>query len=122
MIAHPDRPLYRLAEFPPHDIDDAKRMAVEQRFGQCSTPEELLEALPKAVPLDRGNRLTKLKEGVYSFDVPLLKSIPMMNWNQLYNIKANYKGEKPEEMLVGTGAASSRSGAAALAALPEVEM
>ena len=53
-----------MAEFPPHNIEDGKRMMIEQKFSRCNTPEELLSVLPKAKPVDRGSLLREVKEGV----------------------------------------------------------
>ena len=44
---------YCLAVFPPHDIRDAKWMALPERLHNCVSPRELYEALPKCVPSRR---------------------------------------------------------------------
>ena len=41
---------YCLASFPPHDIRDAKWMAIQDRFEKYQTPQELYEALPLSFP------------------------------------------------------------------------
>ena len=94
-ISMPERSLYALADFPPHSIEDAKRMCVEKRFGGARTPEELLAILPRAKPFDNGVFLTPLAglEGIYKFDVPLFKTIEKFKWDQLYNLAG--VAEKP---------------------------
>ena len=78
---------YALADFPPQGMLDAKGMLVEQRFKNCSTPEELLAALPRAVPLDATAFLTKTgKRGEYQMRREMIDGIPKLEWNQLFNL------------------------------------
>ena len=90
---------YALAEHPPFNLKDLKAMAIQERFQNLKTPQELYEALPKAKPLDRGVFLKPVaeKEGFYKFDVPMFKSIPEFQWDQLFNLPETKKQKKDRE-------------------------
>ena len=78
---------YALADFPPQGILDAKFMAIEEQFRQCSTPQELLDAIPRAVPLDSKAFLVPTgKRGEYQMNRAMIEGIPKLEWNQLFNL------------------------------------
>ena len=112
-----------MAEFPPHDIGDDKRMMLGERFSRCNTPEELLSVLPKAAPVDRGNLLREVKEGVYKFNAPMLRGIPKLEWSQLCNLRAEREEAPltagpgmPSTLSVGAGSGSPAVGGPGTAA------
>jgi hypothetical protein len=55
------RAFYAVAELPPWDIQDAKLMKIAEDYEQYKTPEELLAALPKIMPLDKKQFLMPTK-------------------------------------------------------------
>ena len=78
---------YCMAELPPADIQDAKMLKIEETFKQFTTPQELLDALPKIKPLARGEFLKPTAhEGHYAFNATMMAGLEMMNWSQLYNM------------------------------------
>ena len=87
--------MYCLAELPPFDLTDAKCMKIEEDYQEFKTPEALLENLPKIKPMDTTTFLRpalawksgQVAPGHYHFDAEMLKDIPMLNWNQLYNMR-----------------------------------
>ena len=88
---------YNLAEHPPFELKDVKTMAIQERFKDMKTPQELYQALPKATPLDRGVFLKPTeKDGVYRFDVPLFRTIEKFEWDQLSNLPKSKKQLKEE--------------------------
>ena len=94
---------YALAEHPPFNLKDLKAMAIQEQFQNLKTPQELYKALPKAKPLDRGTFLKPVAEmeGFYKFDVPMFKSIPEFQWNQLFNLPETKKQKKDREFAEG---------------------
>ena len=78
---------YCLAAFPPHDIRDAKWMAIQDRFEKYQSPHELYQALPLSVPLKQADFIQHVKGETYKFDTGLMESVPKLEWSQLYNIK-----------------------------------
>ena len=88
---------YNLAEHPPFELKDVKTMAIQERFKNLKTPQELYQALPKATPLDRGVFLKPTeKEGVYRFNVPMFRTIEKFEWDQLFNLPKTKKQQKAE--------------------------
>ena len=79
---------YALAEFPPDGLKDVKMMAIEEKFKTCSTPQELLAALPKIVPWKFGTLLRPAgPEGAWHIDMKQLEGLPHLEWFQLYNLR-----------------------------------
>lgn len=71
-------------------------MMVETRFADSRTPQELLSALPKAMPLDGGAFMLPIlgHTGVFRFGVPLFKSPPPLEWDQHFKVIAFEPPEK----------------------------
>ena len=87
-IVSGDKCLYCRAELPPHDLQDAKGMMIESKFKEANTPQELLDAIPKISPMERGSFFKPMpgKDGHYRADRTIFKSLPKLDWNQLYNL------------------------------------
>ena len=87
--------MYCKADLPPHAIQDAKLMKIEEDFKEYSTPEALLAALPRVSPLDRKVFLVDTAVvGHYKIDETMLSGVAKLEWNQLYNL-AREPGKKP---------------------------
>jgi hypothetical protein len=83
-----NRAFYAAAELPPWDIQDAKLMKIAEDYEQYKTPEELLAALPKIMPLDKKQFLTPTKNaGHFKFKADMLKNLPIFEWSQMYNFR-----------------------------------
>ena len=80
--------LYCRAELPPHDMQDAKCMMIEQRFHAAQTPQELLDSLPKVSPMERGYFFHEAPglAGHYRCNSLIFLDLPKLDWNQLYNL------------------------------------
>ena len=101
---------YALADHPPFDLKYVKTMAIQERFKEMKTPQELYAALPKATPLDQGVFLAPTANpGVFRFDVPLFRSIAKFEWDQLYNLPG-----KKDALQGSTDVAMGDTSAAAL--------
>ena len=79
--------LYCRAEFPPNHMQDAKFMMFEKTCEQRNTPEEPFDQLPRVSPMERGSFITSLPQpGHYNADRVTLLNLPVLNWNQHYNL------------------------------------
>ena len=80
---------YCLAEFPPDSLKDAKSMMIERQYRQCSTPQDLLAALPRISPSDKGAVMTPMpnRDGHYKIDPDAFATIPKLEWFQLFNLE-----------------------------------
>ena len=94
-------PHYAKAAFPTKDIGDLKSMAVEKymkvKGADVSTPEKLYAALPRVVPMDRETMFRPYQkgegydrkddmEGVYKAIGYDIDTLPVFEWDQLYNL------------------------------------
>ena len=81
-------PYYARATFPEGDWLDVKFLAVERAFSGYSSGQALLDALPEVKPLDKGMVLEEVKgmEGVYRYSMKMFAGIPLMEWDNFYNL------------------------------------
>ena len=89
--------MYMLAPFPPNQLQDAKFMAVEQRFAEANpTPRQLLDAIPTAIPMDRGEVLPPRPglRGCYALQADRLPK-EQLDWNQFFNLKPQPTPQHP---------------------------
>ncbi len=78
---------YLKGQFPPEDIGDLKRMAVEQgmqKHKDLDTARKFLESLPHAHPCSENHFFKTQFEGVYRLDPEFLAELPMFNWDLVY--------------------------------------
>ena len=82
--------MYCKADCPMGDKQDIKLMAIQERFKDCKTAEQLLDAIPKVKPVAVGSFLTPVqgKEGHYKMDQAMFADLPELKLDQLYNFKA----------------------------------
>lgn len=87
IVTSASQALYCKADLPPHDLQDAKFMKVQQDFAQCKTPEELINALPRAAPMEKAKFITKVpgRDGHFKFDYEMFAGLEKLEWMQLYN-------------------------------------
>ena len=84
---------YMRAPIPPQHLQDAKFMAVQERFkaalASMTTAQQLYDAVPRARPLDRGAFLTHREDldGVYKYNKALFDSLPEFDWDILMQFK-----------------------------------
>ena len=75
---------YAKAEFPPGSLRDVKFMAIEERFQNCVTPEELLAALPKVSPRAVGTVFQPAgPRGAFRIMKSTWETLPKLEWFQL---------------------------------------
>ena len=87
IIGEDTQAMYCKAELPPPDIQDAKNMMIQRTFKHCSTPSELLAAIPVISPLDRSEFLRATEdEAVFKFDDEMYQGLKLLEWYQLYNL------------------------------------
>ena len=92
--------LYCQGEIPPQCLYDARGMLLAMKYSMCKTPEALLDALPQIKPLGRGQFLTDVGGGVYSFNKESFRGLPKFEWNQLYNlpeVEENLRAASPPQ-------------------------
>ena len=79
---------YAKAGFPPDSLRDVKFMAIEERFKQCTSPQELLAALPKVTPRAVGTLFKPAgPPGAFTIGGDSWAALPKLEWFQLYNLK-----------------------------------
>ena len=81
------RAMYALGELPPFDMQEIKLKAIEERFSEYKTPEELLAALPRVMPMRKADFFKAAAvKGHHAFDGEEMKKLPKLEWNMLYNM------------------------------------
>ena len=92
-LIYKDSAHYMKAPLPPQHLQDAKFMAVQQRFREAlrdmTTARELYEVVPRARPVDRGVFLAQhpTLDGVYKYNHEMFAALPDFDWNILLQLK-----------------------------------
>ncbi len=77
-----------VSDFPEADVMGLTAMSIELRCQDASTAKEILESIIRAEPLsqyDVSLPLPHLKDS-WRMNKALYSQLPIINWNQLYNL------------------------------------
>ena len=84
------------APFPVGGWQAVKNKCIETRFVGCKTPDALLKAMPTVHPTTSDWLIKTTKWGVYSVVPGAMEDVPMMRWDQIFNVLRDDTGALPE--------------------------
>ena len=93
--------LYCKAELPPQHFQDMKAQCVERFNPECTTPTQLLDAIPCLRPIAQRALIAGAGEGEYDLTEDADNMMESVNWDELFSIYNQLTVDDP------TAAASS---------------
>ena len=94
--------LYCKAELPPQQFQDMKAMCVEKFNPECTTPTQLLDAIPCLRPISKRALISRPGEGEFDLLPEADDMMNPVNWDQLFSIYAQLTATDEEPPAAGS--------------------
>ena len=96
--------LYCKADLPPQHFADMKAMCVEKFHPSCTTPTQLLDAIPCLRPISKRALLSRPGEGEFDLVPEADEMMDSVNWDQLFCIYAHMTAAEEGPTAAGSSA------------------
>ena len=95
--------LYCKAELPPQHLQDMNAQCVERFNPECTTPTQLLDAIPCLRPISKRALISRPGEGVYDLTEEADNMMDSVNWDELLSIDSQLTADEPPAAASSTG-------------------